>query len=173
MPCRTKEERNVAMRQATRRWEARNPEKVAAQRKRSYERHRADRIAKASAASAVQYARDPSRKLITNAAWRKSNTERMRELNRLWREQNRGRARANVRAYQVSKKKQMPVWADHEKIKDVYNEADRLSRLTGILHHVDHDIPLRGTAVSGLHVHYNLTVLPAKVNLQKGNRHVV
>jgi hypothetical protein len=37
-------------------------------------------------------------------------------------------------------------------------------------HHVDHELPLRGRRVSGLHVHTNLRVLPAEDNFRKGNR---
>lgn len=41
---------------------------------------------------------------------------------------------------------------------------------TGIKWHIDHVIPLNGRNVCGLHVWSNLAVIPAKVNLSKGNK---
>jgi hypothetical protein len=65
----------------------------------------------------------------------------------------------------------MPDWADKEKIKEIYLEAAKKSAETGIKHHVDHIIPLRGKNVCGLHVHTNLRVITAIENLQKGARY--
>lgn len=64
---------------------------------------------------------------------------------------------------------QCPAWADSSAIRAVYREADRLTRETGIPHEVDHEIPLRGRLVSGLHVHTNLRPLPARENRRKSN----
>lgn len=66
--------------------------------------------------------------------------------------------------------RQMPVWADRTAIKLLYVEAQRISRATGIKHHVDHYYPLNSPLVSGLHVADNLRIIPACENLKKGNR---
>lgn len=66
-----------------------------------------------------------------------------------------------------------PKWLTKEdflKIEDLYEEARRLTHDTGILHHVDHIVPLKGDGVSGLHVPYNLQILTYKDNLQKSNK---
>lgn len=61
-------------------------------------------------------------------------------------------------------------WADTDAIKAIYAEAHRRTRETGIPHHVDHEIPLQGRLVSGLHVHNNLQILTGSENSKKRNR---
>lgn len=62
-------------------------------------------------------------------------------------------------------------WADKKAIADIYAEAKRFSIETGIKHHVDHEIPLQGKLVSGLHVPANLRIIPASKNFKKLNRY--
>lgn len=64
-----------------------------------------------------------------------------------------------------------PKWADLDSIAAFYASAKRITKATGIKHHVDHIIPLQGKLASGLHVADNLQIIPAKDNFSKKNRY--
>ncbi len=61
-------------------------------------------------------------------------------------------------------------WASKEAIGAVYTEASRVTKETGVSHHVDHLVPLQGVLVSGLHLPCNLQVMEGGENSSKGNR---
>ena len=63
-----------------------------------------------------------------------------------------------------------PSWANLGAIKDIYKQREQISLETNIIHHVDHIIPLKGELVCGLHVEYNLRIIPAVENLSKSNK---
>ena len=87
-----------------------------------------------------------------------------------YRKKNKDKLLAQTRARQAAKLNRTPPWADLKKVEEFYFEARRLSEETGILHHVDHIVPLQSKFVSGLHVETNLRIVPAKVNLSKNNK---
>lgn len=65
-----------------------------------------------------------------------------------------------------------PKWANKTAIKNIYAHRDNLNRRCPHLgpFHVDHVVPLMGKTVCGLHVEFNLRVIPQKENLEKSNK---
>jgi hypothetical protein len=62
----------------------------------------------------------------------------------------------------AEKLNRLPRWADEQKIEEIFRDApDGLE--------IDHEFPLQGELVSGLHVHNNLRYLPARENASKHN----
>jgi hypothetical protein len=102
---------------------------------------------------------------------RRANIEKERERNRLYSKANPHKMTLKVSMRRAAKYRATPVWANREMIAAVYSEASRLTRETGIEHHVDHIVPLRSELVCGLHNEFNLQILPGSENLLKGNRH--
>lgn len=100
---------------------------------------------------------------------------------RQWRSINAGYARdyrktyAGLYAFHASLRRKRsriatPLWADIELIRQMYLESERITKETGIEHHVDHIIPLKGKKVSGLHIHTNLQIITKTENLSKHNK---
>jgi 5-methylcytosine-specific restriction endonuclease McrA len=68
-----------------------------------------------------------------------------------------------------------PKWLSPEQRMEIrlkYRLAIELSRATGIRHAVDHEVPIQGEDVCGLHVPWNLQVITQEENLKKYNKHV-
>lgn len=63
-----------------------------------------------------------------------------------------------------------PSWVDAKAVLAVYAAARKVSKETGVPHHVDHVVPLTSKLVCGLHVQNNLAVKPGVENLKKHNR---
>lgn len=134
------------------------------------------------AANGLQWARNnPDKVAATYAKWAKShpdgakawvknNPEKARDKDRRWKHAHPEVVAANCAKRQSRKIRACPAWADLGAIKLKYKEARLLTAATGVKHHVDHIVPLRSKVVCGLHVDWNLQVIPAIENLKKGNR---
>lgn len=106
--------------------------------------------------------------------WRKNNSEHVKEVSKKWRQSNKGCISSHAAKRRNSKFLRTPKWLSKDQLNEIkkeYELAAWCSKVTGILYHVDHIVPLRGKDVSGLHVPWNLQVIPAVENLSKGNKH--
>jgi len=66
-----------------------------------------------------------------------------------------------------------PPWLNKEQLSQIENFywlATDLRVITGQEYHVDHIVPIQGKNVCGLHVPWNLQVLPSDINIAKSNK---
>lgn len=107
----------------------------------------------------------------SKAKWQLKNKQKKAESQRKWLDKNPEIHTAKEAKRRATKLNATPKWVDLNAIKTEYLLAKWCSDVTGEFYHVDHIIPLNGIGVCGLHVPWNLQVLPATTNLQKGNRY--
>lgn len=109
----------------------------------------------------------------TILAWREQNPGRYELAIKNWGLRNRDKRNATWMKRYTGKKNRTPTWLTDDELwmmEQAYDIASIRSKILGIKFHVDHIVPLQGKTVSGLHVPWNLQVIPAKLNQQKSNR---
>ena len=92
--------------------------------------------------------------------------EQILAYNHKWAQENSGIIQAKNARHRAAKLKAMPAWLtpeQHQLIRSFYE----LARATGLT--VDHIVPLQGKTVCGLHVPWNLQLLPRRENCSKRN----
>ena len=106
--------------------------------------------------------------------YRAENKEKIQEKNRkFW------AANPDKRTAYLAKRRakhRVPKWVDKEEkflINEAYSLAKLRNKMSNIMWHVDHIIPLLAEKASGLHTIYNLQVIPAKLNQSKNNNYEV
>ncbi|MBU3668272.1 MAG: hypothetical protein FGM53_07065 [Rhodocyclaceae bacterium] len=78
----------------------------------------------------------------------------------------------NTAKRRAAKLKRTPTWLTEDElwmISQAYSIASVRTKMFGFAWHVDHIVPLQGEAVSGLHVPWNLQVIPGRDNIAKNN----
>ena len=95
-----------------------------------------------------------------------------------WVKNNKGKVNARTARRYASKTQATPAWVKNNPelmwmIDEAYNLAQLRTKLFSFTWEVDHIIPLRGQSVSGLHVPWNLQVVPQKENRVKSNSYEV
>lgn len=155
-----------------RKYRERNPEVVSSSRKKCYSKN-----AEVYRELSRKWKRNnPAKVAESSARWREQNPElalMASRKNRLaWQARNRDYARAQLAKYRASRgNRTLSKLNLDAEIKAIYKKAAAISSATGIQHHVDHMVPLHGKTVSGLHVPWNLQVIPAYDNRRKSNKH--
>ena len=142
----------------------------------------------AKARDVKRRAAKPEQRRSERAQWYASNSEKDRMRSMQWRAENAAAFKECVTAYHAAHPellrsinakrrakllKAAPSWLTAEQLEEIrkiYAVAEQRTARTGIHHHVDHVVPLQGKNVSGLHVPWNLQVIPAAENLRKRNK---
>jgi hypothetical protein len=96
-------------------------------------------------------------------SYRKINKVRLTNYRIAYQKHNRAIENARSAKYRAAKIQASPLWADQEKIKQIYKECPEG-------YHLDHIVPLQGKLVCGLHCEFNLQYLTAAENLSKSNK---
>jgi hypothetical protein len=116
--------------------------------------------------------KNPKKYIEHAKRWNKAHPEKIRAIKLRANRENPGRRNFWTASYRSAKDLRTPAWlnAGHVlEFESVYEYCAGL-RKCGLDYHVDHIVPLRGDTVSGLHVPWNLQVIPGSDNTQKGNR---
>jgi hypothetical protein len=106
-------------------------------------------------------------------AWREANPEQTKHIYRDWAQRNKDKVNAKWMQREAAKKCRTPQWLTEDDLwtmEQAYDIASKRKSQFGFDWHVDHIVPLQGKTVSGLHVPWNLQVIPALANRQKSNR---
>lgn len=150
-------------------WRAENADYVKAKRKERYAREKAAN----PNLNREYHARNRDKRNAQSAAYRAANPDKMKQLDREYRQANPDKNAAKAAKARADRAQATPPWLTKEHIKEIqsfYSTAKALEQAFGGKYDVDHIHPIKGDTCCGLHVPWNLQVLPAGANRSKGNR---
>lgn len=107
------------------------------------------------------------------SSWYFNNIDYAKSYQRKYRENNRHVFKAKSESYRARLLNAEPKWTTsvmRKKMVDIYKYCRLTSIYHGISHSVDHIVPLKGDNVCGLHVYWNLQIVPSSYNMKKKNK---
>ena len=119
--------------------------------------------------------KNPHKYYEINKNWRQNNPVKSAAYTQTYIRKNIAKRNLWTSNYRQAKDQRMPSWLNSAHLFEmecVYNYCSALREI-GLDYHVDHIVPLRGEIVSGMHVPWNLQVIPKLDNLEKGNRYAI
>lgn len=165
----------IRRREYMRDWTEKNPEAKKERAAKWYKKNREEVIERVRANyhkdldRSRQRARDyaeahKKEAVLRTQKWKQDNPERARQndLNRDPVKLHSAKAK-----YRAARRQACPPWVDDvhmARIHEVYRLRREISEQTGVVHEVDHIVPLQGKTVCGLHVWWNLRVIPREEN---------
>jgi hypothetical protein len=120
-----------------------------------------------------RYWENPKKSRELKRAWELKNTDHIKKYKTHYRKKEPLKHRVWDALKSTKRKQRVPSWLSNEHKKEIekfYWLAKDLRAVTGEEYQVDHIVPLLGKRVCGLHVPWNLQVLPADLNNKKNNR---
>ena len=116
------------------------------------------------------YAVNKTERLSYSREYRKLNPNKVKEACHNWYNKNKAKVNAASKAREAGLLKDYKALPENSKavVRGIYEASQRVSECLGVPFHVDHIVPI---SKGGTHSPENLQIVPAKWNLQKGNRH--
>jgi hypothetical protein len=153
----------------SRKWKQENPEKVKISSAKRYEKKKDDILSKS------KEWKENNKEYLSQKRKEdyKANKEIELAKQKKYRQTHRPKLNAKAASERAAKKQATPKWltVDHKTFIEIqYQMAKLLEDRMGIEYHVDHIHPLQNESVCGLHVPWNLRVIPAVDNIRKGNK---
>ena len=119
------------------------------------------------------YLLNHNKELVRHTLWRTNNREKCCAKSSKYAKNNYAKRAAWQSFRRALQLQATPLWLTEEhlkRIEEVYIEAARLTKETGVKYSVDHIYPLQGIGSIGLHVPWNLRVITFSSNSSKKNR---
>jgi 5-methylcytosine-specific restriction endonuclease McrA len=148
-----------------------DPEFLAKEKKRKaeYRETHKEKLAKKNS----EYQRvNPDKCRIRSRRHYANNKRKENMRSAMWRKENKDLVQAYVSERRAMRKTRMPKDMATEYrwfFKEAHDLAKLRSELTNVDWQVDHIVPLKGDGVSGLHVPWNIQIIPAAENIAKRN----